>query len=67
MIGIVNNSTKIKKLQSYLAKEFEMKELGALKYLSRIEVSRSKQGLFLLLWKYIVDLLVEIDDSAWNL
>ena len=67
MIGIVNNSTKIKKLQSYLAKEFEMKELGALKYLSGIEVSRSKQGLFLLLWKYIVDLLVEIDDSAWNL
>ena len=67
MIGIVNNSTKIKKLQSYLAKEFEMKELGALKYLSGIEVSRSKQGLFLLLWKYILDLLVEIDDSAWNL
>ena len=67
MIGIVNNSTKINKLQSYLAKEFEMKELGALKYLSGIEVSRSKQGLFLLLWKYIVDLLVEIDDSAWNL
>ena len=67
MIGIVNNSTKIKKLQSYLAKEFEMKELGALKYLSGIEVSRSKQGLFLLLWKYILDLLAEIDDSTWKL
>ena len=67
MIGIVNNSTKIKKLQSHLAKEFEMKELGALKYLSGIEVSRSKQGLFLLLWKYILDLLVEIDDSTWKL
>ena len=67
MIGIVNNSTKINKLQSYLAKEFEMKELGALKYLSGIEVSRSKQGLFLLLWKYILDLLAEIDDSTWKL
>ena len=32
MIVIGSNSTKIEKLQSYLAKEFEMKDLGALKY-----------------------------------
>ena len=67
MIVIGSDFTKIEKLQSYLVKEFEMKDLGALKYLLGIEMSRSKQGLFLLLWKYILDLLAEIDDSTWKL
>ena len=43
MVVASSNSRKIVKLQSYLGKEFEMKELGALKYFLRIE---SKQGLF---------------------
>ncbi|RVW33503.1 hypothetical protein CK203_105383 [Vitis vinifera] len=34
-----SNSRKIKKLQSYLDKEFEIKDLGALKYFLSIEVS----------------------------
>ena len=32
MIIIGSNSTKIEKLQSYLAKEFEIKDLDAIKY-----------------------------------
>ena len=64
MIVIGRNSTKIEKLQSYLAKEFEMKDLGALKYFLGIEVSRSKQGLFLSQRKYTLDLLAETSNSA---
>ena len=39
VIVIDSNSTKLEKLQNYLAKEFEMKDLDALKYLLGIEVS----------------------------
>ena len=41
MVVTSSNSRKIVKLQSYLAKEFEMKDLGAIKYFLGIE---SKQG-----------------------
>ena len=42
MIVTGSNFTKIKKLQSYLAKELEMKDLGPLKYLLGTKVSWSK-------------------------
>ena len=42
MIVTGSNSTKIKKLQSYLAKELEIKDLGPLKYLLGTKVSWSK-------------------------
>ena len=64
MIIIGSNSTKIEKLQTYLEKEFEMKDLGAQKYFLGIEVSWSKQGLFLSQRKYTLDLLVETGKSA---
>ena len=41
MIAIGSNSTKIEKSRSYLTKEFEMKDLGALKYFLEIEVLRT--------------------------
>ena len=46
-------------LQEYLSKEFEMKDLGQLKYFLGIEVARSKQGISLLQRKYVLDLLTE--------
>lgn len=45
------------RLQQQLAIDFEMKNLGGLKYFLGIEVARSKQGIFLAQWKYVLDLL----------
>ena len=39
--------------------EFEMKDLGQLKYFLGIEVLRSKGGIFISQKKYILDLLAE--------
>ena len=64
MIVAGSNPIKIKKFRSYLAKEFEMKDLSAFKYFLGIEVSWSKQGLFLSQRKYTLDLLAEIGYSA---
>jgi hypothetical protein len=38
---------EMSQLQKQLATEFEMKNLGGLKYFLGIEVARSKQGIFL--------------------
>ncbi|CAL8077259.1 unnamed protein product [Prunus armeniaca] len=46
-------------LQHHLASEFEMKDLGALKYFLSIEVARLEQGIFLSQWKYILDILTD--------
>lgn len=59
-----SNTNEIEKLCSYLVKKFEMKDLGHLKYFLEIEVSRSKQWLFLSRRKYALNLLVEIVNSA---
>jgi len=47
-------------LKQNLAKQFEIRELGVLKYLLGIEVAYSKDGIFLSQRKYIMDLLIEI-------
>ena len=52
-----NGPKKRSSLQEYLAKEFEMKDLGTLKYFLGIEVSRSSKGIFLFQRKYSLDLL----------
>ncbi|RVW42748.1 Retrovirus-related Pol polyprotein from transposon RE2 [Vitis vinifera] len=51
---------EISRLQDQLSTEFEMKNLGGLKYFLGIEVARSRQGIFLSQRKYILDLLAEV-------
>nr|CAN77556.1 hypothetical protein VITISV_039374 [Vitis vinifera] len=60
MIITINDEEEISKLQEHLATEFEMKNLGGLKYFLGIEVARSKRGIFLSQMKYVLDLLSEI-------
>ena len=47
MIVIGNDPEKRKALWNYLSREFEMKDLGSLKYFLGIEVSRSSERIFL--------------------
>ncbi|RDY14119.1 putative mitochondrial protein, partial [Mucuna pruriens] len=44
-------------LEEKLATQFEMKELGKLKYFLGIEVAYSKQGIFISQRKYVLNLL----------
>ena len=57
MIIIGNDEKEISRLQEHLATEFEMKNLGGLKYFLGIEVAQSKRGIFLSQRKYVLDLL----------
>ncbi|KAI3759441.1 hypothetical protein L6452_07265 [Arctium lappa] len=54
-----DDKEEIAKLRKSLFKEFEMKDLGELKYFLGIEVLRSKQGIFMCQRKYVLDLLAE--------
>ncbi|WJZ92231.1 hypothetical protein VitviT2T_011241 [Vitis vinifera] len=64
MVVTGNDPEERKALQNYLSKEFEMKDLGPLKYFLRIEVSRSSEGIFLSQRKYVLDLLQETGMSG---
>nr|GEV36128.1 putative ribonuclease H-like domain-containing protein [Tanacetum cinerariifolium] len=59
MIITGDDKEEITKLKKYLFTEFEMKDLGRLKYFLGIEVLRSKQGIFMCQKRYILDLLAE--------
>ncbi|XP_048131448.1 uncharacterized mitochondrial protein AtMg00810-like [Rhodamnia argentea] len=52
--------SEIVRLKNALGKEFEIKDLGKLRYFLGIEVSRSSHGIFLCRRKYILDLLSRI-------
>jgi transposase InsO family protein len=51
-------------LSQCLAKEFEIKALGRLKYFLGIEVAHSRQGIFISQQKYVMDLLKETGKTA---
>ena len=59
MIITGDDSEEMMKLERSLAAEFEMKNLGELKYFLRVEVARSSRGIFLSQRKYVMDLLKE--------
>ncbi|CAL8175713.1 unnamed protein product [Prunus armeniaca] len=50
---------EISKLKIQLAKEFDVKDLGTLRYFLGIEVAHSKEGIFISQTKYVLDLLTE--------
>ena len=59
-IIVTGNDEKEKNtLKQCLAKEFEIKDLGKLKYFLGIEVAWSKQSIFISQQKYVIDLLRE--------
>ncbi|RVX20052.1 Retrovirus-related Pol polyprotein from transposon RE2 [Vitis vinifera] len=64
MVVTGNDHEERKALQNYLFREFEMKDLGPLKYFLGIEVSRSSEGIFLSQRKYALDLLQETGMSG---
>jgi len=55
-IIIGNDVEEISRLQEQLLTEFEMKNLGGLKYFLWIEVARLRQGIFLSQRKYVLNL-----------
>ena len=59
MIVTGDDEEEIEQLKSKLFKEFEMKDLGNIKYFLGIEVLRSKKGIFISQKKYILDFLTE--------
>ena len=67
MIVTSTSPKEVEKLWSHLANEFEMKDLGTLKYFLGIKASRSKHRLFLSRQKHTLDLLNETGNSACEL
>ncbi|GMP31833.1 hypothetical protein CsSME_00005890 [Camellia sinensis var. sinensis] len=59
MVLTGDDPCEMKALQKYLAANFEMKDLGQLKYFLGIEVARSNREIFLSQRKYVLDLLIE--------
>ena len=49
----------IEKVKQHLSNEFEVKDLGQMRYFLGIEVSRSSRGIYLSQRKYVLDLLAE--------
>nr|BAK64102.1 gag-pol polyprotein [Eustoma grandiflorum] len=60
MIITGNDANEISRLRDYLFTQFEMKDLGGLKYFLGIEVLRSAEGIYISQRKYILDLLTEV-------
>ena len=54
-----NDEREKQDVKQRLAKEFEIKELGKLKYFLGIEVAYSTQGIFISQQKYVTDLLAK--------
>ncbi|CAA7400902.1 unnamed protein product [Spirodela intermedia] len=58
----ISDAIEQENLSKYLAKEFDIKTLGRLKYFMGIEVANSYKGIFISQRKYIADLLKDIEN-----
>ena len=54
-----DDSLELERLKKALIREFEIKDLGPLRYFLSMEFARSKKGIFISQRKYILDLLSE--------
>ena len=59
-----DDNTEIKRIKKELATEFEMKDLGNLRYFLGIEVARNRNGISVSQRKYVLDLLKETSMMA---
>ena len=59
IILIGDDNPKLERLKKALTREFEIRDLGPLKYFLGMEFDRSKKGIFISQRKYILDLLIE--------
>lgn len=59
MVVTGNDPDEMANLQTILEMEFELKDLGHLKYFLGIKVAKLKYGIFICQHKYILDLLTE--------
>ncbi|XP_048427877.1 uncharacterized mitochondrial protein AtMg00810-like [Pyrus x bretschneideri] len=51
MVVIGDDTEEIKRLQGYLSSEFDMKDIGGLKYFLGIKVAHSREDIYLSQWK----------------
>lgn len=54
-----DDNAELDKLKKRLADDFEIKDLGTLKYFLGLEFARSEEGIFVNQWNYVLDLLSE--------
>ena len=59
IILIGDYKEELGRLRHFLSKEFEIKDLGNLKYFLGMEIARSKHDIFVSQHKYVLDLLKE--------
>jgi transposase InsO family protein len=59
-----NDLASIRQLQEFLSRNFQLKDLGKLKYFLGIEVARSRAGIFINQRKYILDILTDAGQSG---
>lgn len=62
-----NDQVGMEHLKQHLGKEFDIKDLGNLKYFLGIEIARSLKGLFLSQRKYVLNLLKETGKTGSKL
>jgi hypothetical protein len=59
MVITDNNEVEIKNLKAFFSSQFQIKDLGPLKYFLGVEVTRSKVGIIICQQKYTLDILEE--------